>query len=95
MGALFAEWRRSLTMQIEVFTEGSSFGRLASEWGVLLARSATDTIFLTPAFQDVWWRVFGREETLHLVAVRDGDGKLIGLAPLYHCSGDDGRDQCG
>lgn len=56
--------------------------RLGPAWESLLERSASDTIFLTPAWIESWWAAYaaGRE----LVALRvDGDDALLGLAMLY------------
>lgn len=70
-------------MHTEVYLGASAFQELGGEWKALLAGSASDTPFLTPAFQRVWWEAFGEEGTLHLVIVRADGEELVGLAPFY------------
>jgi CelD/BcsL family acetyltransferase involved in cellulose biosynthesis len=55
---------------------------LTAEWESLLARSASDTIFLSPEWVRSWWSAYhaGRD----LVALRiDDDRELVGLALMY------------
>ncbi len=59
------------------------FGELSEEWDEVLFRSATDVPFLTHRFQSVWWESFGRGKELNILALRDGEGKLQGIAPFY------------
>ncbi len=40
-----------------------------------------EPLFITPAWLEVWWSVFGDERELYLASVRD-DTTLIGIAPL-------------
>jgi CelD/BcsL family acetyltransferase involved in cellulose biosynthesis len=72
-------------MAIEVQLRGDAglFASLAAEWSALLHRSAVDTIFLTPQWQQVWWRHFGAGRELRLLLARDDAGTLLGIAPLY------------
>src|SRR5262249_46385578 len=53
---------------------------LVKDWSDLLAKSTSNTIFLTRDWHQLWWRLAGEGE-LVLLSVRDGD-RLIGLAPL-------------
>lgn len=39
------------------------------------------SVFITPVWMQVWWRIFGGEAELYIRQVRDGD-KIIGIAPL-------------
>ncbi len=70
-------------MRVEVHTDPSAFDALRDEWAALLPRSAVDTLFLRPEWMATWWKVFGREGALRLMTVRDGDGSLLGVAPLF------------
>jgi len=70
-------------MRIEVHTDPQAFADLGAEWQDLLPRSFSDTLFQQPAWQEAWWRVFGVEGMLRLIAVRDGSGRLAGVAPLF------------
>ena len=57
------------------------FHGFQDEWQKLLPSCSTDTIFVTPSWQSVWWRHFGEGSELHILSVRDGD-EIIGIAPL-------------
>ncbi len=63
-----------------------SFDDAEKEWAALLPRCATDTVFVTPWWQRAWWRCFGADYDLRLLAVGD-DGARLGLAPLTHRDG--------
>jgi len=69
-------------MYTEYYYDASGFDALAAEWNNLLARSVSNTIFLTWEWQTTWWRHMGEDE-LCILAVRDEEGTLVGLAPLY------------
>ncbi|MFN8499315.1 MAG: GNAT family N-acetyltransferase [Anaerolineae bacterium] len=68
-------------MRVDVLTDAVAFDSLRDEWDQLLARSATDTPFLTLAWQAASWGALG-EGALRIITVRDGDGRLLGIAPL-------------
>ncbi len=57
---------------------------MRQEWDSLLRQSATNTLFLTWEWQKAWWEAFGAGKTLYLIALRDEDGDLVGIAPLFH-----------
>jgi CelD/BcsL family acetyltransferase involved in cellulose biosynthesis len=60
----------------------SSFDEFAPRaWRSLLAKGATDEIFLTFAWQSAWWKTFGRGQLLLIIAERDGEA--IAMAPLF------------
>ena len=63
-----------------------SFDDAEEAWSALLPRCATDTVFLTPWWQRTWWRCFGEDYDLRLIALEDG-GDLLGLAPLVERDG--------
>ena len=76
-------------MHVQVFSDASVFDRLRPEWNALLADSAADTLFLTWEWQSTWWRQLGEGDLL-VLAVRDGGGRLAGIAPFY-ATGEPGR----
>jgi CelD/BcsL family acetyltransferase involved in cellulose biosynthesis len=55
------------------------------EWEALLAKAASNVVFLTWQWQLTWWRHFGTSAdcTLHLLALRGERGALLGIAPLF------------
>ena len=57
------------------------FESIGDEWERVLPQCRTNTIFVTPRWQNVWWRRFGEGWQLSILSVRD-DGDLIGIAPL-------------
>lgn len=63
--------------------------RLEPEWWELWRRCPSATPFQTPAWLIPWWRAFAPGELL-VVAARAG-ARLVGLAPLYLESGEQGR----
>jgi len=61
--------------------ERTTFDALTPEWEDLLPRCPSDSPFLTPAWQAVWWETMAQGEGLLLLALREGD-RLVGIAPL-------------
>ena len=57
------------------------FDSIQDEWERLLPSCSTNTVFVTPGWQRVWWQHFGGTSELHILSVRDGD-RLVGIAPL-------------
>lgn len=70
-------------MRIERLTTADNFAELAEEWSSLLCHAAVNTLFLSPQWQEVWWRHFGTPLELCLLLARDEMGALRGIAPLY------------
>ncbi len=79
-------------MRVEIYTETEGFTILAREWNELLTRSASDTLFLTWEWQTTWWSCLGQGD-LFLIAVRDDEHRLTGLAPLYRVESEKGERQ--
>jgi CelD/BcsL family acetyltransferase involved in cellulose biosynthesis len=63
-----------------VLHDFDELGVTAAAWNGLLAGS-TDVVFLTLEWQCEWWRAFGDEQLLLVVAERDGGACAI--APLF------------
>ena len=59
---------------------------MQEEWSDLLRSSSTNTIFVTPWWQRIWWRQFGGDWNLHIASVRDG-GTTLGVAPMMTRNG--------
>ncbi len=76
-------------MKIDLFTDGSAFEKLKAEWNDLLHRSISDTLFLTWEWQSTWWENLGVGE-LRIITVREDDGTLVGIAPLFEETWNDG-----
>ena len=57
------------------------FEAIHDAWEGLLPLCSTNTIFVTPRWQSIWWRHFGAGAELHMLSVSDGD-ELLGIAPL-------------
>lgn len=52
-----------------------------AQWDQLLAQSATPSVFLTHAWQRIWWAHFGEDKELHLLSIW-ADDRIVGIAPL-------------
>ena len=66
---------------MSIFVRQEDFESIEREWETLLPLCATDTIFVTPLWQKLWWNHFAEDSRLMLTSVWDGD-ELIGIAPL-------------
>ena len=77
-------------MRIEAHFETGGFWALRPEWNDLVHRSCCDNLFLTWEWQSTWWEHLG-EGKLLLLGFRADDGRLVGIAPLFHTQTDDGK----
>jgi CelD/BcsL family acetyltransferase involved in cellulose biosynthesis/peptidoglycan/xylan/chitin deacetylase (PgdA/CDA1 family) len=66
---------------IEIRKESELQG-LQDAWNGLLARSRSETIFLTWEWVNTWWSVYGRSGELRVLLAVDGGGGIQGIAPL-------------
>ncbi len=69
-------------MKTAVYTDATIFETLAPEWDDLLARSVNAPFFMRHIYQRIWWQWLGNDD-LVVITVRNEDGELVGLAPLY------------
>lgn len=76
-------------MKIDLTRDVSAFGKLKAEWNELLHRSVSDTLFLTWEWQSTWWEHLGIGE-LRIITMREDDGTLVGIAPLFEETWNDG-----
>lgn len=64
----------------------SDFDGAQDSWEGILSSCATDTVFVAPSWQRVWWSHFGKSAELHILKVLDGD-VLIGIASMKYSNG--------
>lgn len=69
-------------MKIEACTSDTVFENLREEWSGLLTEARDNRIFLTWEWQSTWWAAYHPGE-LWVLAVRNDDGQLVGLAPWF------------
>lgn len=74
---------RNVKFTVEELTGPEVFDRLRGEWDGLLARSPSAGVFDTWEWRATWWRHYGAERLLRLLAVRDAERVLVGLWPLF------------
>ncbi len=76
-------------MEIDLFESTAVFADWRDAWDDLLADSAANQIFLTCEWQSTWWNAYhpGR---MWVLAVRDDDGRWLGLAPWFIATDEDG-----
>ena len=61
--------------------ETTDFDQIEEQWEKLLPTSVTNTVFVTPWWQRIWWNHFGADSQLRIFAVKNGD-RLLGVAPM-------------
>ena len=71
----------SRSLAFEIVPPADVFGPLRPAWEALLAASDADTIFLTPAWMECWWRVYGGSRTPAFVVARRG-AEVAAIVPL-------------
>lgn len=77
-------------MRIEQHFEDGGLSALKPEWNDLLHRSRGDTLFLTWEWQSIWWRHLGEGRLVLLGFRSPDDGRLVGIAPLFHTQTENG-----
>lgn len=82
-------------LSVERIDTAVGFAGLCREWDALLDRSGEPSPFLTWEWLYPWWQHIGRGNDLYLLTVRNGSGRLVGLAPLFRSWTGLGRwDRC-
>ncbi len=77
------------TVRLQAHQETLDLVSLRDEWKDLLEQSATQTIFQTWEWNQLWWKHFGCSRGLFLLAVRNAWDRLVGIAPLFcHSDGE-------
>ncbi len=70
------------TLQIRCYDSLDALEGLRPAWEELLSQVPTATIFSTWQWLVPWWRAFGQEQKLAVLAFYDSCQKLVGLVPL-------------
>ena len=75
-------------MHLEIIRTNEALEALADEWNDLLGCcSASHVPFLRHEYQTTWWKTLGGGEWPHgelfVVAARDEENELVGIAPLF------------
>ena len=70
-------------MNVELIRDRKSLETLAGEWDPLLKSSSADSIFLTWEWISAWIDAVHPDVDLFVVAVRDEQDRLVGVAPFY------------
>lgn len=84
VAALHLEPPRIAVLLTRVLTTEAEFDSIRSDWDDLLESSNQAVFFLRWHWNRTWWRWYAPPESrLALVTCRDGDGRLVGLAPFY------------
>lgn len=65
--------------------DGAWLDRAEEAWTELLDDSDADPLFMSWLWTSSWWKFFGPvvEGSPHILLARDGDGRLVGIAPFY------------
>jgi CelD/BcsL family acetyltransferase involved in cellulose biosynthesis len=76
-------------MQTNIYRSFSELASLSGEWNdILSCCSASHVPFLRYEYLSNWWTTLGGGEwsqgELYVVTIRDDDGKLLGIAPLFY-----------
>src|SRR4051794_464131 len=69
-------------LNIQIYENGEDLERLRPEWEELVNEFPHSSTFCAWEWLVPWWRAFGRQDRLLLVAARDAAAELLGLAPL-------------
>jgi len=81
-------------VKIDLFQTLAVFDELADEWDALLPPGNSLNFFMRSTWQRIWWNCLGVGD-LFVLAVRDDDGPLAGIAPLYVVPEPGGRASLG
>ena len=58
------------------------FDGIEEDWERILPSCSTNTMFVTPSWQRLWWNHFGEGSKLSILSVRNGH-QILGIAPLH------------
>lgn len=72
-----------MALKLDIIHDERTFWSLRSEWNSLLEGSCANTVFLTWEWIATWWEVYGGGGLLYVMAARDDQGRLVGLAPFH------------
>lgn len=60
----------------------TSFDQIRGQWQRLLDRSAVNNLYITPVWQDLWWRTFQERRSLAGFYLTDDNGEVSAIASL-------------
>jgi CelD/BcsL family acetyltransferase involved in cellulose biosynthesis len=69
-------------LTVKVFRTIDDLDRVRVRWEELLAQYPQGSIFSTWEWLTTWWRAFGADQQLHVLAFEDGSSQLVGLIPF-------------
>jgi CelD/BcsL family acetyltransferase involved in cellulose biosynthesis len=69
-------------LTVKVFRTIDDLDKLRVRWEELLAQYPLGSIFSSWEWLTTWWRAFGADQQLHVLAFEDRSSQLVGLAPL-------------
>jgi CelD/BcsL family acetyltransferase involved in cellulose biosynthesis len=72
-------------VNVTFFENESLFSDLREEWDDLLSDSEANRVFLTWEWLSSWWHAY-QPGQIWAFALRDDDGRLVGIAPWFICS---------
>lgn len=75
-------WLDTEGREVHIYRNEAALVCLSREWDRLLPASTSDQFFALNAWQQLWWRHFGHDYSLRLIAVRDASDRLLAVAPL-------------
>ncbi|MEQ1579205.1 MAG: GNAT family N-acetyltransferase [Steroidobacteraceae bacterium] len=73
--------KQTKSLRTEVITNFERFLQLRNQWTEMLGRSSSNSVTLTWEWLTTWWRVYGTDRQLCVVALWS-EGRLVGAAPL-------------
>lgn len=77
-------------LKLIAYDNDGVFEALRPEWNALLSRSHTNVIFSTWEWQSNWWAAYDAG-ALWVVAFRDDEDRLVGIAPWFVQTNSDGE----
>jgi glycosyltransferase involved in cell wall biosynthesis/CelD/BcsL family acetyltransferase involved in cellulose biosynthesis len=75
--------RAETPVRVDLVATEEGFLSLRPEWEDLLGNSDTDNVFVTWEWMWAWWQAFRDGKRLAILAARNPEGRLLGIAPLY------------
>jgi CelD/BcsL family acetyltransferase involved in cellulose biosynthesis len=78
------------SLSLVIIDKEEDFLELEGCWDILLEQSAIRTPFLTWDWIRLWWSFHRETVALRVAVVRDGEGRIVGIAPLVLGRGIDG-----
>lgn len=65
------------------YNDPSVFDMLSQSWNHLITLTSANTPFLTWQWQQLWWKEWNHGRYLRIITLREENGRLCGIAPLY------------